>query len=97
MLAPSGVVRYVVIYGTKGFLRVDNPLSPQSGHRLTVEFTDGRHRDETFTLRSTYAFQLEAFRDAVENSRQTPTGGDDAIANMVTIDSLYRAAGLPLR
>ena len=97
MLEPSGAVRYVVINGSKGFLRVENPLSPQSGHRLTVELSDGRRRDETFTLRSTYAFQLEAFRDAVENSQQPPTGGDDAIANMVTIDSLYRSAGLPLR
>jgi predicted dehydrogenase len=97
MVESAGMVRYIVINGSKGHLRVVNPMSPQSGHRLTVEFADGRRRDETFTLRSTYVFQLEAFRDAVENSRQPPTGGDDAIANMVAIDSLYRSAGLPLR
>lgn len=97
MLEPSEMDRHVVINGSKGSLRVDNPMSPQSGHRLTVEYADGRRRDETFTIRSTYVFQLEAFRDAVENAQQPLTGGDDAIANMATIDSLYRSAGLPLR
>ena len=49
MLEPSEMDRHVVINGSKGSLRVDNPMSPQSGHRLTVEYADGRRRDETFT------------------------------------------------
>ena len=39
-----------MIKGSKGQLRVDNPMSPQSGHRLIVEFADGRRHDETFTI-----------------------------------------------
>jgi predicted dehydrogenase len=90
----EGMVRYVVVEGTGGRLRVDNPLAPQDGHRLTAEFTDGRQLDQTYTLRTTYLFQLEAFLDAVAGTRPAPTTGDDIINNMATIDAIYRAAGM---
>ena len=74
-----------------------NPLAPQEGHRLTAEFENGDRLDETYGLRPTYAYQLEAFLEAVHGGPPPPTGGDDAVGNMATIDNIYRAAGLPLR
>ena len=46
---------------------------------------------------ATYDFQLEAFARAVERGDAIVTGPDDAIANMVVIDAVYRAAGLEPR
>jgi predicted dehydrogenase len=97
MVEPGARTWYLVMEGARGTLRVDNPLVPQEGHRLTAELEDGTRLDETYTLRPTYAFQLEAFLEAISAQRQPGTGGDDAVANMATIDNLYRAAGLPLR
>jgi predicted dehydrogenase len=88
---------YLVVEGAGGVLRVENPLAPQEGHRLTAEFENGDGLDETYGLRPTYAYQLEAFLESVRSGRQPLTGGDDAVGNMATIDNIYRAAGLPLR
>ncbi|HTT90967.1 MAG TPA: Gfo/Idh/MocA family oxidoreductase [Acidimicrobiales bacterium] len=97
MVNPGARIWYLVVEGARGTLRVDNPLAPQEGHRLTAEFEDGTRWEKTYTLRPTYAFQLDAFLEAISGGLQPPTGGDDAVGNMATIDSVYRAAGLPLR
>jgi predicted dehydrogenase len=52
---------------------------------------------EHSTRRATYDFQLEAFARAVDRGDPVLTGPDDAIANMVVIDAVYRAAGLEPR
>lgn len=47
---------------------------------------------------STYRWQMEAFVDAVKG--KTPAywiSGEDSVVQMEVIDSLYRAAGLPVR
>lgn len=97
IVEPGERTWYLVVEGQRGVLRVQNPLAPQEGHRLTAEFESGDRLDETYGLRPTYAYQLEAFLDAVHGVRPPLTGGDDAVANMATIDNIYRAAGLPLR
>lgn len=87
----------LTVYGSDGVLHVDNPIAPHSGHQITIR-RDGRSDDvQTVEGRTTYHHQLEAFRDAVVSGIEVPTGGDDAIANMVVIDAAYTAAGLPLR
>jgi predicted dehydrogenase len=63
---------------------------------LTVKTRTGRTVEHS-TRRATYDFQLEAFARAVERGDPIPTGPDDAIANMVVIDAVYRAAGLEPR
>ncbi len=73
-----------------------NPLGPQSFHRLSLRLKD-RSVAETFGRRPTYAYQLDAFTDAVLHGKPFPTTADDAVRNMTVIDSIYRAAGLPLR
>jgi predicted dehydrogenase len=97
MINPGSRIWYLVVEGSRGTLRVDNPLAPQEGHRLVAELENGRRIEETYTLRSTYVFQLEAFLEAISSGTQPLTGGDDAIGNMTTIDNIYRQAGLPLR
>jgi predicted dehydrogenase len=84
------------VTGEEGEIRVLNPLAPDRFHRLTVKTRTGRTVEHS-TRRATYDFQLEAFARAVERGDPIPTGPDDAIANMVVIDAVYRAAGLEPR
>jgi predicted dehydrogenase len=84
------------IVGEHGELRVFNPVMPTLPHRLSVRSFDGR-RVERFTHRASYAYQLDAFAAAVLRGEPVETTPEDAIENMSVIDSIYRAAGLPLR
>jgi predicted dehydrogenase len=93
----SSVLRlHAEITGDEGKLSVFNPFSPQYGHRLKVTTASGT-RKERFSRRATYDYQLEAFAAAVEDGASFPTTAGDAIRTMELIDSIYTAAGLPLR
>ena len=81
------------VRGDDGDLRVFNPTSPQAYHRLTWR-SGGKRHVEHVTRRPTYAFQLDAFADAVLRGVPPITGPTDAVANMVSIDAVYRQAGL---
>jgi predicted dehydrogenase len=84
------------VRGDDGEIRVLNPLAPDRFHRLTVRNKAGK-KVERSTRRHTYDFQLEAFARAVAGGDPVITGPEDAIANMVAIDAVYRAAGLDPR
>ena len=84
------------VIGEHGELRALNPLMPQYFHRLRVSSPKGK-RVERFTHRASYAYQLDAFADAVLRGVPVRTTPDDAIENMTVIDAIYTAAGLPLR
>ncbi len=84
------------VVGEHGELRVLNPVMPQLFHRLTVRTVDSR-RVERLTRRSSYAYQLDAFADAVIRRAEVKTTPYDAVENMTVIDAIYRAADLPLR
>lgn len=86
----------LVVSCEEGTMRVDNPLAPQHGSRITVETTDGITEFEV-DRSSTYTHQLVAFRDAVVHGAPFPTTVDEAIANMEVVDACYRAAGLQVR
>lgn len=87
---PRSTVR---LWGSEGRLTLINPLGPQMWHRLSVTTTVGTRR-ETFTRRSTYEFQLDAFCRAVIRGEPILTPVSDSVANMKVIDDLYTAAGL---
>jgi predicted dehydrogenase len=84
------------VVGSRGELRVLNPLAPHVFHRLTVRTPDIR-RSERLSRRPTYAYQLDAFAGAVLRGEPVLTGPDDSIRTMTVIDAAYRAAGLPVR
>ncbi|WP_024442452.1 MULTISPECIES: Gfo/Idh/MocA family oxidoreductase [unclassified Mycobacterium] len=84
------------VIGEHGELRALNPLMPQYFHRLRVSSPKGR-RVERFTHRASYAYQLDAFADAVLRGVPVRTTPEDAIENMTVIDAIYQASGLPLR
>ncbi|MGW3999406.1 Gfo/Idh/MocA family protein [Amycolatopsis sp. NPDC004772] len=84
------------VTGSRGSIRVVNPLMPQAYHRFTVEI-DGVKRTEKFPRRATYAYQLDAFAAAVLEGAPVKTSAADAVETMTVIDEIYRAAGLPPR
>jgi predicted dehydrogenase len=81
------------IIGSEGSLVVENPLIPHRPHKLVLTIGD-RSETRTFTRRTTYAFQLDAFLDAVAGDRaRMLVSGRDSIANMAVIDEIYAKAG----
>jgi predicted dehydrogenase len=96
MFSSSLLRLHADITGDSGKLSVFNPFSPQYGHRMKVTTASGT-RKERFSRRATYDYQLEAFAAAVEDGAPFPTTAGDAIRTMELIDSIYTAAGLPLR
>ncbi len=84
------------VRGSRGELRVINPVLPQFYHRLEVRDANGRHR-ERVRGEATYTCQLRAFAAAVLDGKPTLTPPAESVANMRVIDDCYRKAGLPLR
>jgi predicted dehydrogenase len=84
------------VHGTKGTMKVRMPFSPQTKGRIKVDGPDLRLREKADT-RTSYSFQLEAFRDAVIASGPNITDSHAAVDTMVTIDAIYRAAGMDIR
>ncbi|MGA3146809.1 MAG: Gfo/Idh/MocA family oxidoreductase [Acidimicrobiales bacterium] len=81
------------VVGDQGELRVFNPIGPQYVSWLTVR-SGGTRRIEIPARRPTYAYQLDAFCDAVLRGRPALTTAEDAVANMTVIDAVYRAANM---
>lgn len=81
------------VIGSRGELRL-NPLIPFQRFSVRV---GNRKRIEHFTMRPTYAYQLDAFAGAVLRGEQVKTTPQEAVENMTVIDGIYRAAGLAHR
>ena len=79
--------------GDRGELRVFNPIAPQYASWLTVR-SGGARRFEIPARRPTYAYQLDAFCDAVLRGQPALTTPQEAVANMAIIDAVYRAANM---
>ncbi len=84
------------VTGSRGSVRVFNPLMPQVYHRFTAKI-DGVRRTEKFPRRATYEYQLDAFAAAALKGAPVKTSAADAVETMTVIDEIYRAAGLPVR
>lgn len=81
------------VVGDDGEMRVFNPIGPHFASWLSVRSGGGR-RIELPSRRPTYAYQLEAFCDAVLRGQPVLTTPDDAVANMEVVDAVYRAASM---
>ena len=86
----------LAVKGERGSMLFQNPLAPQHGHRIELDI-EGRKTVEKRDRRSTFAYQLDAFIEAIEEGTPLLTGADDAVKQMRVIDRCYEAAGLPLR
>ena len=85
-----GLLRIEAEHGT---VELDNPCLPHIGHSFR-EWLGGGHRVYTVAGETTYDYQLDAFVKAVETGAMLPTGGVDAIGNMVALDRIYEQAGV---
>ncbi len=81
------------VRGSAGRLRVSMPYHPQLGSVVRIDGPGLRLRERP-PRRSTYDYQLEAFRDAIRDDTRVPTGPGEAVAQMRVIDELYLAAGM---
>jgi predicted dehydrogenase len=90
------LVSRLEVTGEHGSLRVSWPYHPQMRCKAAIRTTAGK-RIEIPNKRPTYAFQLEAFRNAVRNGSPVPTDAPAAVAQMHTLDAIYLAAGMSVR
>jgi predicted dehydrogenase len=88
----EGVTARVIAQGSKGRLTVNNPLNPQKGHSLILELDGQEAVTEQFTLRPTFSYQLEAFRDAVIDGRPVTTRGEDSLKTIKLLDAIRSKA-----
>jgi predicted dehydrogenase len=72
---------WVNVEGSAGTMRVENPLSAAFPQSVILNI-NGSQTVETFSRRPSYAFQLEAFRDAVLHDAPVPTCGEDSLATI---------------
>ncbi|HZT64555.1 MAG TPA: Gfo/Idh/MocA family oxidoreductase [Acidimicrobiales bacterium] len=93
----SNILRLsATVVGETGTLKAFNPIAPQFYGRLTVR-KGAVSRREHVPRRATYAYQLDAFVDAVRRGAPVLTPPADSVANMRVIDSIYSAAGMEPR
>ena len=83
---------FLNVDGTRGSLRVFNPLAPQMGHRFDITI-NGQSQNETFAGPSTFAAQLDAVVAALLDGATFPLASDDPVRSMAAIDDVRAAAG----
>lgn len=86
----------VVCGGSRGTLRLLNPLLPGLWNRFEVR-TGSTARREVIERVSSYDCQLRAFVDAIRGGARPLTSAAFALDTMRVIDAIYAAAGLPHR
>lgn len=84
------------VRGSAGLMKVRMPYAPQIKGKISVDGADLRIREKA-DKHASYAYQLEAFRDAVAGGGPNLTDVDAAVVTMQTIDDIYRAAGMDVR
>ena len=82
---------WLKVEGECGSLFVNNPLSSPIEQALTLEI-GGEIINENFTVRPTYSFQLEAFRDAVLGGAPPHTRGTDSLATISLLQDIRAMA-----
>jgi predicted dehydrogenase len=84
------------VIGTEGGMRVSWPYHPQLRGRIRIHDRHGS-RVERIDRRSTYVYQLEAFRDAIRDGAPVATDAAAAVGQIRTLDAIYQAAGMSAR
>jgi predicted dehydrogenase len=84
------------VAGSRGEATIANFILPNIDDRLFVKTEAGAHVEHLGT-RSSYTYQLEAFRAYVREGIRMSTDSDDAVVTMRLVDQCYRAIGLEPR
>ena len=79
------------VEGTRGSLKVINPLAPQMGHLFELTTNAMTHK-EKFEGPSTFAAQLDAVVATLRGAAPFPLAPDDPIKSMTAIDAVKAAA-----
>ncbi len=82
---------FIRFIGSEGRLTIENPLAPQQGHKFLFS-SDKEEWEERFPAKSTYAYQLEAFRDAIANGASVPTRGDVCLTEIGLLEQICAIA-----
>ncbi len=82
--------------GDAGSVYLFNPIAPHAFHWIKIKDAQGTQREQV-PGETTYTHQLRAFVRALQTGAQPITDADDAVANMVVLDAIYQAAGMPRR
>jgi predicted dehydrogenase len=85
------------LVGTAGEATATNFVRPDQDDRVRWVGRDGTYREEYLGTRSSYTYQLEAFRAHLREGAPLPIDVDDAVATAELIDAVYAAAGFPPR
>jgi predicted dehydrogenase len=96
MWSKPGLLIEASVRGSAGVMKVRMPFQPHIKGKISVDGPDLRLREKA-DAHASYAFQLEAFRDAVIGGGPNITDSDAAVGTMQTIDDIYRAAGMDPR
>lgn len=86
----------IVVSGTRGEVRLYNPVLPHLWHRLEVRTARGRRREQVMRV-SSYECQLQAFVENVARGTRPITDASFAHKTMRLIDEIYCLAGLQPR
>ena len=84
------------IIGSKGEAFAHNFCVASFDDRIDIT-TEDRTRTEELGRKTSYTYQLEAFADHVRAGLPIHNDADDALVQAEFIDSVYLAAGLPVR
>jgi predicted dehydrogenase len=87
----DGIAATLSVEGSRGALRVVNPLAPQMGHVLEIQ-AHGADRKEVAEGASTFAAQLEAVAATLLDGAVFPLAADDPLKSMTAIDAVRAAA-----
>jgi predicted dehydrogenase len=90
-MTSDGFTALLNVDGSKGSLRVVNPLAPHFGHVLEIQ-VDGQERKETLEGPTTFAAQLDAVAATLLDGAPFPLAADDPIKSMAAIDAVRAAA-----
>jgi predicted dehydrogenase len=84
------------VRGSAGVMKVRMPFQPHLKGKISVDGPGLRLREKA-DKHASYAYQLEAFRDAVVAGGPNITDAAAAVETMQTIDDIYLAAGMDVR
>jgi predicted dehydrogenase len=94
----------VHVYGDAGRISIGIPFNIPPDRPTTISLTSGGDPPVapatevmTFATKDPYAAEVEAFSSAILDGGPTPVAPQDAVANLRVIESIFAAAGAPVR